>query len=178
VTISNVLASRYASEEMVKIWNAENKIILERKLWLAVLQAQKDLVCVSSGCPDNISPANDWNPTDIFVRIYSEKNKFSKSIGYRKNADSDFMLTKETGFHPRTSKLTKDMMESAGYWIPSKYNNYGSIAEYTACRENVIVMDLSSLKKFEITGKEALKVHYLIDAMIESSKKNILITMD
>jgi len=43
VTISNVLASRYASEEMVKIWNAENKIILERKLWLAVLQAQKDL---------------------------------------------------------------------------------------------------------------------------------------
>jgi adenylosuccinate lyase len=43
VTISNVLASRYSSEEMVKIWNAENKIILERKLWLAVLQAQKDL---------------------------------------------------------------------------------------------------------------------------------------
>ena len=31
------------------------------------------------------------------------------------------MLTKETGSHPRTSKLTKDMMES-GYWIPSKYN--------------------------------------------------------
>ena len=28
---------------MVKVWNAENKIILERKLWLAVLQAQKDL---------------------------------------------------------------------------------------------------------------------------------------
>ena len=43
MTISNVLASRYASEEMVKVWNAENKIILERELWLAVLQAQKDL---------------------------------------------------------------------------------------------------------------------------------------
>ena len=34
---------------------------------------QKDLVCVSSGCPDDIDPANDWNPTDIFVRIYNEK---------------------------------------------------------------------------------------------------------
>tara|TARA_X000000368_G_scaffold118718_1_gene92848 strand:- start:331 stop:2682 length:2352 start_codon:yes stop_codon:yes gene_type:complete len=120
-----------------------------------LFQAQKDLVCVSSGCPDNISPANDWNPTDIFVRIYAEKNKFSKSIGYRKNADSDFMLTKETGFHSRTSKLTKDMIESSGFWIPSKFNNYGSIAEYSACRENVIVMDLSSLKKFEITGPDA-----------------------
>ena len=30
---------------------------------------------------------------------------------------------------------------------------------------------ISSNKIFEITGKEALKVHYLIDAMIESSKK-------
>ena len=120
-----------------------------------LFQAQKDLVCVSSGCPDDIDPANDWNPTDIFVRIYSEKNKFSKSIGYRKNAEADFMLTKETGFHPRTSKLTKDMMESSGYWIPAKYNNYGSIAEYAACRENVVVMDLSSLKKFEVVGPDA-----------------------
>ena len=120
-----------------------------------LFQAQKDLVCVSSGCPDDIDPANDWNPTDIFVRIYSEKNKFSKSIGYRKNADADFMLTKETGFHSRTSKLTKDMMESAGYWIPAKYNNHGAISEYTACRENVVMMDLSSLKKFEIVGPDA-----------------------
>ena len=37
---------------------------------------------------------------------------------------------------------------------------------------------ISTNKKFEITGKEALKVHYLIDAMIESSKKNKLITME
>ena len=39
----NVLAARYASKEMVEIWDATNKIILERELWLAVLQAQKDL---------------------------------------------------------------------------------------------------------------------------------------
>ena len=37
---------------------------------------------------------------------------------------------------------------------------------------------ISTNEKFEITGKEALKVHYLIDAMIESSKKNKLITME
>ena len=120
-----------------------------------LFQAQKDLVCVSSACPCDIDPANDWNPTDIYARIYNEKNRFSKSIGYRKNADSDFMLTKETGFHPRTSKLTKDMMDSSGFWIPNKYNNYGTIAEYEACRNNVIVMDLSSLRKFEILGPDS-----------------------
>jgi Predicted dehydrogenases and related proteins len=37
---------------------------------------------------------------------------------------------------------------------------------------------INTNKKFEITGKEALKVHYLIDAMLESSKKNKLITME
>jgi len=120
-----------------------------------LFQAQKDLVCVSSACPCDVDAANDWNPTDVYVRVYSEKNVFSKAIGYRKSADSDFMLTKQTGFHMRTSSLTKDMMDSAGYWIPNKYNNYGTIEEYSACRSNVIMMDLSSLKKFEILGPDA-----------------------
>ncbi|PPR46619.1 MAG: Aminomethyltransferase [Alphaproteobacteria bacterium MarineAlpha5_Bin9] len=120
-----------------------------------LFQAQKDLVCVSSACPDDIDPANDWNPTDIYVRVYSEKNTFSKAIGYRKSADSDFMLTKQTGFHKRTSMLTNDMMESSGFWIPKKYNNYGAIEEYSACRNNVTIMDLSSLRKFEVLGPDA-----------------------
>ena len=41
--IPNVLASRYASEQMREIWSAPNKIVAERHLWLAVLQAQADL---------------------------------------------------------------------------------------------------------------------------------------
>ncbi|HJM20365.1 MAG TPA: adenylosuccinate lyase [Acidimicrobiales bacterium] len=41
--ISNVLATRYASPEMVHIWSAEEKIVLERELWVAVLEGQQDL---------------------------------------------------------------------------------------------------------------------------------------
>ena len=41
--VSNVLANRYASPEMTQIWSAENKIVLERELWIAVLEGQKDL---------------------------------------------------------------------------------------------------------------------------------------
>ena len=41
--IQNVLASRYASPRMCRIWSAENKIIAERRLWLAVMEAQRDL---------------------------------------------------------------------------------------------------------------------------------------
>lgn len=38
--IPNVLAERYASVSMQAIWSPEGKIVLERRLWLAVLEAQ------------------------------------------------------------------------------------------------------------------------------------------
>ncbi|WP_193487767.1 adenylosuccinate lyase [Corynebacterium heidelbergense] len=41
--ISNVLANRYASPEMVEIWSPEKKIVLERRLWLSVMAAQRRL---------------------------------------------------------------------------------------------------------------------------------------
>ena len=43
MVVPNVLASRYASEQMRAVWAAPNKIIAERQLWLAVLAAQRDL---------------------------------------------------------------------------------------------------------------------------------------
>ena len=43
MVIPNVLASRYASEPMVELWSPEHKVVLERRLWLAVLRAQRDL---------------------------------------------------------------------------------------------------------------------------------------
>lgn len=42
-TIPNVLANRYASPELVALWSPEEKIRMERRLWLAVLAAQRDL---------------------------------------------------------------------------------------------------------------------------------------
>jgi adenylosuccinate lyase len=41
--IPNVLANRYASPAMAELFSPENKVVLERRLWLAVLAAQRDL---------------------------------------------------------------------------------------------------------------------------------------
>jgi len=41
--IPNVLASRYASTNMATIWSPTNKVIAERQLWIAVMQAQQSL---------------------------------------------------------------------------------------------------------------------------------------
>lgn len=43
MTVPNVLATRYASAELARIWSPEHKIVLERQLWIAVLEAQRDL---------------------------------------------------------------------------------------------------------------------------------------
>ena len=43
MSVPNVLATRYASAELARIWSPEHKIVLERRLWVAVLEAQRDL---------------------------------------------------------------------------------------------------------------------------------------
>jgi len=120
-----------------------------------LMQAQTDLICISSACPDDTSPANGWQPTDIHVRIYPEKNKFTKAITTRMTPDSDAKLTQETAFHPRTSALTRNFTEYRGYWLPTCFRNNGAVEEYYACRERAIVTDLSPLRKFEVLGPDA-----------------------
>jgi adenylosuccinate lyase len=43
LVIPDVLAARYASGELVALWSPAHKVVLERRLWLAVLRAQADL---------------------------------------------------------------------------------------------------------------------------------------
>lgn len=43
MTIPNILATRYAAADLAGIWSPEHKVLLERRLWIAVLKAQRDL---------------------------------------------------------------------------------------------------------------------------------------
>ena len=120
-----------------------------------LLRAMSDLVCASSACPDDIDPANGWEVTDVHVRVYSPENRFSMAIAHRVTPEAEPVLTKETGFHPRWSQLTRNVTEYRGYWLPTCFTNEGAVAEYWACREKAAVMDLSPLRKWEILGPDA-----------------------
>ncbi len=120
-----------------------------------LLRALSDLVCVSTGCPCDVDPANGWNPTDIQVRTYKAQEDFSRSIGYRKSAEADVVDTKETGFHKCFARHTQDFVEYNGYWLANTMANHGAIGEYWACRDKAAVMDLSPLRKYEVTGPDA-----------------------
>ena len=120
-----------------------------------MLKALTDLVCISTGCPCDVDPANGWNPTDIQVRTYRENEDFKRSIGWRKTPEADVENTKQTAFHECFARHTRDFSEYNGYWLANKMTNQGAIAEYWACRERAAIMDLSPLRKYEITGPDA-----------------------
>lgn len=120
-----------------------------------LLRALKDLVCVSSACPCDIDAANGWTPTDIQVRVYPESQTYKKAVAFRMSADSDSELTRETGFHARTAELTRDFVEYEGFWLANSFTEHGAIKEYHACREKAAAIDLSPLRKYEVTGPDA-----------------------
>ena len=118
-----------------------------------LLRATTDLVCLSSACPDDIDAANAWNPTEVHVRVYPAKERFSAAIAHRVTPDAEPKLTKETAFGERTRALTGRFTEYNGYWLPTSYDNLGAVAEYWACREHAAIMDLSPLT--EVRGARA-----------------------
>jgi aminomethyltransferase len=120
-----------------------------------LMRALSDLVCAATSCPDDIDPANGWQLTEIQVRVYPKTATFKRAMGYRMTADAPLQMTKETGFHPRTSELTRTFGEYRGYWVPHRFTKAGAIEEYWACREKVVIMDLSPLRKMEVMGPDA-----------------------
>jgi aminomethyltransferase len=120
-----------------------------------LLRALTDLICASSSCADDIDPANGWNPTDIQVRVYDQSAAFSKGNAHRMTPDAAPELTRKSGFDARTSALTRSFVDYKGFWLPNEFTGYGPIAEYWACRERAACIDLSALRKFEITGPDA-----------------------
>ncbi|WP_189114990.1 adenylosuccinate lyase [Pilimelia terevasa] len=68
MTVPNVLASRYASAELVELWSPAEKVRMERRLWLAVLRAQRDLgVAVPDGVVEAYEAAVDLVDLDAIA---------------------------------------------------------------------------------------------------------------
>jgi aminomethyltransferase len=120
-----------------------------------LLRAMTDLVCASSACPDDIDPANAWDPTEVHIRVYPPNQSFSVAIAHRVTPDAEPKLTQDTGFTPRLRQLTSRLTDYRGYWLPTGFNNQGALDEYWACREKAVAMDLSPLRKFEVLGPDA-----------------------
>ena len=79
MAIGNVLANRYASARMREIWTAESKIIAERRLWLAVLAAQRDLgVDFGGDDPAAVIAAYQAKVDDVDLGRIADREKITR----------------------------------------------------------------------------------------------------
>ncbi|TJZ91358.1 DUF1989 domain-containing protein [Paracoccus gahaiensis] len=120
-----------------------------------LMRALTDIVCVSSACPDDTSPANGWAPSDIHIRSYAATQSFQRASAWRPMPDSPPIMTRQTAFHDDFAALTRDFVDYKGFWLPATFPNSSPEEEYRACRTGVAFMDLSALRKFEVTGPDA-----------------------
>lgn len=121
-----------------------------------LLQAKRDLLCASSACSDDIDPVNGWQPTDIHIRIYQAEANFPRAMGRRVSPHLALRLTQDSGFTPSIRQLTGYLVEYNGFWVPNSFFNQGDQAEYWALRQRAALMDLSALRKFAVSGPDAL----------------------
>jgi adenylosuccinate lyase len=73
--IPDVLAARYASAELVRIWSPEEKVRAERRLWIAVLRAQRDL---GVPVPDGVVEAYERVVDDIDLASIAARERVTR----------------------------------------------------------------------------------------------------
>ncbi|WP_205752413.1 adenylosuccinate lyase [Cryptosporangium phraense] len=73
--IPNVLAARYASPELTRLWSPEHKIVLERRLWIAVLRAQREL---GVPVPDGVVEAYEAVVNDVDLESIAARERVTR----------------------------------------------------------------------------------------------------
>ncbi|MGH3316873.1 MAG: adenylosuccinate lyase, partial [Nocardioidaceae bacterium] len=73
--IPDVLAHRYASDELARIWSPEHKVVLERQLWVAVLKAQRDL---GVDVPDGVVEAYEKVVDQVDLDSVAERERVTR----------------------------------------------------------------------------------------------------
>ncbi len=75
VTIPNVLAARYASASMVELWSPREKVVLERRLWIAVLRAQR---AAGIEVPDGVIEAYEAVVDDVDLESIAARERVTR----------------------------------------------------------------------------------------------------
>jgi adenylosuccinate lyase len=73
--IPNVLAARYASSELTAIWAPEEKVRLERRLWVAVLRTQREL---GIEVPDGVVEAYERVLDDVDLASIAARERVTR----------------------------------------------------------------------------------------------------
>jgi adenylosuccinate lyase len=177
-SVPNVLATRYASREMAAIWSPEHKIVLERQLWIAVLEAQRDLgVAVADEVIEayrNVVDKVDLDSIDARERVTRHDVKarieeFSALAGHEqihKGMTSRDLTENVEQLQVRASlELVRRRMVAALAAIAERAAEQAS-AVLTGRSHNVPAQTTTLGKRFANSGQELLEAFRRVDELL------------
>jgi adenylosuccinate lyase len=176
--VPNVLAQRYASEAMVELWSAEHKIVLERRLWIAVLRAQQSLgVDVPEGvieAYEQVVDKVDLASIDARERVSRHDVKarieeFSALAGHEhvhKGMTSRDLTENVEQLQIRDALvLVRDRMVAALARLAARAAEHSALV-ITGRSHNVPAQATTLGKRFANAGEELLQAYRRIDELI------------
>ncbi|MGI5180250.1 adenylosuccinate lyase [Dactylosporangium sp. CA-152071] len=176
--IPNVLAGRYASPELVAIWSPEEKVRLERRLWLAVLTAQRDLgVAVPDGVVEDYRRVLD----DVDLHSIAERERvtrhdvkarieeFSALAGHehihKGMTSRDLTENVEQLQIRRSLELVRDRMVAALARLAARARQYDDLV-MVGRSHNVAAQATTLGKRFASAAEELLIAYRRIDDLL------------
>ncbi|HET8970344.1 MAG TPA: adenylosuccinate lyase [Candidatus Nanopelagicales bacterium] len=178
VTIPDVLATRYASATMATIWSPEHKVVFERRLWLTVLQAQRDL---GIDVPDGVVEAyeavvDDVDLASILARetvtrhdVKARIEEFNALAGHehvhKGMTSRDLTENVEQLQLLRSLELVRDKAVAVLARLAARATEYADVA--MAGRSHNVAAQTTTLgKRFASAADETLQAYRRLDELI------------
>jgi adenylosuccinate lyase len=176
--LPNVLAARYASDAMVSIWSPEAKVVQERRLWIAVMEAQADLgVSIPEGVIDayrhvinhvNLQSIDDRERVtkhDVKARI-EEFNDLAGHEHIHKGMTSRDLTENVEQLQIRSAMLlVRDRIVTALGMIAEHATEFSQLA--IAGRSHNVPAQVTTVgKRFANIAEELLVAHQRLDELI------------
>ena len=176
--LPDVLAARYASQPMVELWSPEQKVRLERELWVAVMQAQRDLgVDVPAEAIDDyraVIDAVDLASIDARERVTRHDVKarieeFSALAGHehahKGMTSRDLTENVEQLQVRRALELVRDRMVTALARLAERAGEHATLV--MAGRSHNVAAQATTLgKRFANAGEELLQGYRRVDELL------------
>ena len=114
MSIPNVLATRYASPAMRALWSPEGKIVAERRLWLTVLEAQRDLGVDFGGAdPDAVLDAYARVVEDVDLASIAARERVTRHDVKARIEEFNALSGHE---HVHKGMTSRDLTENVEQW--------------------------------------------------------------
>ncbi|HUF33553.1 MAG TPA: adenylosuccinate lyase [Acidimicrobiales bacterium] len=176
--VPNVLAARYASEPMAELWSPRHKVVLERRFWLAVMEAQRDL---GVDVPDGVVEAYRAVVDDVDLESIEARERVTRHDVKARIEEFSALAGHEHAHKGMTSRdltenveqlqvrlaleLVRDRMVAALARLAALAAEHAEVV--MAGRSHNVAAQATTLgKRFASAGDELLQAHHRVDDLL------------